>query len=238
AAALRRGQLRRRRLLDQFLMPQVLHGTLPLAEVNDAAVLVREYLHLDVARLLQELLQIDVGTAERRGRLAPRHLQLARQLLFVLDETDAAPAAAVRRLDEQRVTAAVREPERLVFAGDDAVGTGDDRDAGGPHQLPRRRLVPHLLHDGRRRPDELEAARLAGIGEAGVLREEADAGMDGLRAGDMRGADDVGGVQIAVLRRRWADTDGLVRLAHRQGVGVRRRIDDDGLDLELSAGAQ
>jgi hypothetical protein len=80
--------------------------------------------------------------------------------------------------------------------------------------------------------------RLEDVGEAGVLRQEAVAGMDRVRAGDLAGRDDLGDVQIAVARRRRADADALVGELHMHGVGVGGGMHRDGRDAQLLAGAQ
>ena len=67
------GQRRRRRLLDQLLVP-ALDRALALAEVDDVAVVIAEDLELDVARRLDVLLDVDVADAERRLGLALRGL--------------------------------------------------------------------------------------------------------------------------------------------------------------------
>ena len=59
-----------RRFLDDLLVPP-LHRAVPLAEVNRVAVLVGKHLKLDVARMLEELLHIDLIVAERGAALRP-----------------------------------------------------------------------------------------------------------------------------------------------------------------------
>ena len=49
-----------------------------------------------------------------------------------------------------------------------------------------------------RRPDEGEAVFLDDVGEFGVLRQKAIAGMDGFGAGDLAGGDDGGNVEIGL----------------------------------------
>ena len=68
-------------------------------------------------------------------------------------------------------------------------------------------LSPIMRICSRRRADEGEAVRLDDLGEAGVLRQEAVAGMDRVGAGDGRGREDRRDVEIAVARRRRADAD-------------------------------
>ena len=58
----------RGRLLDELLVA-ALDRALALAERQDAAVVVAEHLHLDVARGHDRLLEVEVAVAERRLRL-------------------------------------------------------------------------------------------------------------------------------------------------------------------------
>ena len=68
------GDRDRRRLLEQLLVPP-LDRALALAEVHDRAVVIAEHLDLDVARVLDVLLEVDVADAERGFRLALRGLE-------------------------------------------------------------------------------------------------------------------------------------------------------------------
>src|SRR5581483_5699757 len=67
---------RRRRLLDQLLVPP-LDRAVALAEMDDVAVRVREHLHLDVPRILEVALDVDRGVGEVRLPLARRRLERA-----------------------------------------------------------------------------------------------------------------------------------------------------------------
>ena len=66
--------------LEQLLVA-ALDRALALAEVDDGAVMVAEDLELDVARVLDVLLDVDVADAERRFGLALRGLERLAQLL-------------------------------------------------------------------------------------------------------------------------------------------------------------
>jgi hypothetical protein len=79
--------------------------------------------------------------------------------------------------------------------------------------------------------------RLDRFGEVRVLRQEAVAGMDGVGAGDFRCRQDGGDIEVALARRRRADTDRLVGQPHVHRIAVGRRIDRDRLDTHLAAGA-
>ena len=62
--------------------------------MHGIAVRVAEHLHLDMARPLDQLLEIDLVLAERRLRLALGLDDLARQVGLGADDAHAAPAAA------------------------------------------------------------------------------------------------------------------------------------------------
>ncbi len=75
------------------------------------------------------------------------------------------------------------------------------------------------------------------LGEVGVLGQEAVAGVDGLRVGHFRRADDGGHMQVTLAGRRRADAHGLVRQLHILGFGVGFGMHGDGLDAHFAAGA-
>ena len=66
-------------LFEQLLVAP-LDRALALAEVHDGAVMIAEDLELDVARVLDVLLDVDVADAERRLGLALRRLERLAQL--------------------------------------------------------------------------------------------------------------------------------------------------------------
>ena len=86
--------------------------------------------------------------------------------------------------------------------------------------------------------DELHVVVGEDFGKAGVLRQEAVAGMHGVGAGDLAGGENIGDVEIAVFRRRRADADALVGKTHVHGVGVGGGMHGDGRNAEFLAGAQ
>ena len=90
---------RRRRLLDDFLVA-ALHRAVALEQVRGVAVLVAEHLELDVARPLDQALQVDLGVAEAAARHRARALDRVEQLRFVLRRQHADAAAAARGLHQ------------------------------------------------------------------------------------------------------------------------------------------
>ena len=168
-----------------------LQGAVALEEVDDVAVAVAEDLHLDVARLLDVLLEVDAAVLERGlGFLAGR-LEAGLQADVVAGNAHAAAAAARRRLDEDGI-AHRRGPGQSACSSsvDQPLAAGHDGNAGLLGQLAGLVLVAQPLHGFLRRADELDLAVAADLGEVGVLGEEAVAGMDRLDVGDLGGADD------------------------------------------------
>jgi hypothetical protein len=86
--------------------------------------------------------------------------------------------------------------------------------------------------------DEDEAALFDPLGEIGVFRQEAVAGMDRHRVGDFGGADDRRHVQVALGGGRRADADRFVGQADMLEVAIHRGMHGDGADAQLPAGAQ
>jgi hypothetical protein len=89
----------------------------------------------------------------------------------------------------------------------------------------------------RRGADELDAVILDRLHEIGVLGEEAVAGVDRLRAGDLGGRQDGGHAEVAVRGGRRADADRLVGHAHMHRVGIRRGMDRDAFHAHLAGRA-
>src|SRR3546814_7999746 len=91
-------------------------------------------------------------------------------------------AAAARRLDENGKADAPGFREDMLFPVQHARGRAD-RHAVLGDELARAGLVAHRRNPFRRRADEAGARRLDPLGEFGVLRAEAVAGMDAVRPG-------------------------------------------------------
>ena len=87
-----------------------------------------------------------------------------------------------------------------------------------------------------RRADEDEAGSRDGLGEVGVLGEEAVAGVNRLGAGRSGGVEDRGDIEVALGRGRRADAVRLVGQPHVQRVAVGLGIDRDRADAQLAAG--
>ena len=197
---------------------------------------VAEDLELDVTRLLEVLLQVDLGVPEGRLGFGARGVEGAGKLPLVPRDPHPAPAAPRRGLQDDGVSRLLREGESLVQGLDGTRRAGNGRHAGRGHGPPRQRLVPHPADGVRRRADEGDMTVLENLGEVGVLRQEPVAGMDRVGLGDLRGRDDGRDVQVGSGRRIGTDADVLVGEPHVKGFPVGLAVDGDRPDAELPAG--
>src|SRR5690606_5566007 len=128
-ASLTRVEAGGRRLLDQFLMT-TLHRAVPLTEEHAVPVGVEDDLRLDVTRVLQILLDVDLGVPEVCVGLAARTLECLVELADAAHDPQALPTPAVCRLDRHREAVLVGEPRDLVDGGDGLGVAGDRGDTG------------------------------------------------------------------------------------------------------------
>ena len=222
-------QERARRLFDHLLVA-ALDRAFALAEIEAVAVAVRQHLDLDVARVLDELLDEHAVVGEAGARLVGGGAEALARLLVAARDAHALAAAAGRGLDHDRIADFLGDLHRLVGILDHAEIAGDGIDARFLGQLLGFDLVAHRGDGVRIGPDEGDARLLQRRRELAVLGQEAIAGMDRLGAGLLAGLDDLLDREIALRRRRRADRHRLVRLAHMQRIGVRLGIDRHGLD--------
>ena len=206
--------------------------------MDGLAFAVAQHLDFDVAGLFQIFLDIDGVVAEGGLRLGARGGERVGKRLGVARDLHAASAAAGRRLDQHRIADVVGDARGFRVGGDAALRARHHRNAealGGALGLD---LVAHEADVLGLGADELHAVLFQDFGKAGVLRQEAVAGMHGVGAGDLAGGEDIGDVEIAVLGGGRADAHALVGKAHMHGVGVGGGMHRHRRDAELLAGAQ
>ena len=114
----------------------------------------------------------------RRGRTrppprGPRSRTARRSRSSVAGDLEAAAAAAERRLDGDRQAVPARERDDLVGPADRAGGAGRQRGADRAGDVPGAHLVAQRLDGGRRRADPGQPGVDDGLGEVGVLGQEA-----------------------------------------------------------------
>ena len=168
---------RRRRLLQDLLVA-ALQGAVPLAEVDDVAERVGHHLHLDMAGGRQVALQ-DAAWCRRRRRPPPGGPRPGRGSgRLGADDRHALAAPAGGGLHDQRVADLLGRPFEggVVLVGAAVAGQGGD--AGRLGDALRFVLAAHGGEDVGGRADEGVAGRFHRPSEAGVLGQEAEAGMD------------------------------------------------------------
>ncbi len=172
--------------------------------------------------MLDVFLQEDAALAEVAARQALDRMEGFAQFVGAPAQLHADAAAAGGALEHHRVADARGLAQRVGDVVEQAAA-GQQRHAVAFGQLARGVLEAEVAHLLRRRADEGDAGRLAGLGEGGVLAEEAVAGMDGAGAGLARRVQDTVLAQIAFRGRRRAETHRLVGLDHMARVRGRPR---------------
>ena len=179
------GEERRGRLLDELLVA-ALQRAVAGGDHHDVAVLVGQALGLDVARLVEVLLDEALAAAEGADRLADRRLERVGDLLHRAGDLEAAAAAAEGRLDRDRQAVLLGERDDLVGVLDRVLGAGSQRGAGLLGDVPGLDLVAERVDGRGRRADPDQPGVEHGLGEVGVLGEEAVAGVHRVGAGPLR----------------------------------------------------
>ncbi len=221
------GQERGGRLFDQLLVPP-LQRAVPGGHHDHPAVLVGQALCLHVPRALQ----VALDEALRRGRTrppprAPRTRTPRRIWSGVVHHLQPAPAAAERGLDRDRQAVLGGERRHLRRATDRPVGARRQRRAHRGGDVPRGHLVAERVDRGGRRADPGQPGVDHGTGEAGVLGQEAVAGVDRVGARVGGPLEDLLDGQVAVGRALPLQRVGLVGHRDVQRVEVGLRVDGD-----------
>ena len=210
-----------------------LQGTFALAEVDHVAVAVAQNLNLDVAAVLDQALDVNLGIAEGAAGFARGIAQRGLQIGLAVHAAHAFSAAAGNCLQKDGV--AIGGAECARFLQRDAVaGSGNHRRAGGDGGLAGGGLRSHAADGIRRRADEHQAGVFARGREIGILAEESVARMDGLGAVLAGRVEDLFGHQVALRGGRRADVFGFVGHADVAGGAVGVGIDGHTGDAHLA----
>jgi hypothetical protein len=132
-------------------------------------VAVAEDLHLDMAGAQDHLFEIALAVAECRLGLAAALEHLFLQLVGAVDRAHAAPAAAPRRLEHQRIADLAGGSAGALHVLVKDVAGGDDGHARLDGDVPGAGLVAKRAHGVGLGADERDPRRRAGIDEIGVL---------------------------------------------------------------------
>ncbi len=179
--ALRVGQERRGRLLDEFL-EAALQRAVAGARNDDVAVLVGDHLGLDVARLVQVALDEALAAAERGDGLAGGRVEQLGDLLERAGDLHAAAAAAERRLDGHGNAVLLGEGHDLIGILHRIRRTGHQGCFSPRGDVAGGDLVAEVADGLRAGPDPDQTGVDDSLREVGVLGKESVAGVDRVRA--------------------------------------------------------
>ena len=227
---------RRRRLLKNFLVPP-LDGTFALAEPDGISVLIRQHLHLDVARIDDRLFDVDFAVAERTLRLAPGGFEGGTKFSPGMYQAHAFAAAAGRRFQHHGVTDALGNFFGFFYGSQAARGSGNEGHAGFFHLLTGAGFRTHHFHGARSRANKFHARIGARLGELRVFREEAIAGMNGLGARAFGHIEDLVHPKVRLGSGRRADGIRFVGLGDVERGAIDVGINRDGGDTHFTARA-
>ena len=149
----------------------------------------------------------------------------------------AAAAAARSRFNHHRVPDFLRDLDGLILRLDYSVTSRRHWHAGFVREDARGVFVAHGLHRARRGSDKLDVAAFADFGEMRVLREKPIAGMDGIDIANLGCAHNAIDFQITLGAGRRADADRFICELNMQRIDVGFRINSQGPNTELFAGA-
>ena len=199
-------------------------------------MLIREDLHLDVARGVDEMLEEQRVVAERGGGLAAGPLQRGRQLRRLGHAMHPLATATRTGLDENREPDVGCRGDEVVVGQAGARQTRHHRHVASGDGGPGRDLVSHRRDRLRGRPDE-DDARLRQSGrEFLVLREESVARVDGVGTGLACRVDHFCDVEVALGGGGRADVHGDVGLPDVARLRVGVGIDGDTADSHVAQG--
>ena len=217
--ALRVGQERRGRLLDQ-LLEAALQRAVAGARDDDVAVLVGDDLGLDVARLVQVALDEALAAAERRDGLAGGRVEQLGDLLDGAGHLHAAAAAAERGLDRDRHAVLLGERDDLVGVLDRIRGAGHQRGLRLGGDVAGGDLVAEIADGLRARADPDQVRVDDRLREIGVLRKESVARVDRVGAGLRRRVEQLAEVEVGLRGGLAAERERLIGEPDVWGVGV------------------
>ncbi len=222
-------------LFHQFLVP-ALQRAVAGAHHHHVAVLVRQDLRLHVPGPVQVALHKALAAAEGHHRFTDRRIEGLLDLVHVADHFQPAPAATEGRFDGDGQAVLFGEPADRRGRCHRTVAASHQGGAGPHGDLARRDLVAQLPDGLRSGSDPGQAGVQHRLGKAGVLGQEAVAGVHRIRPGFRGHAQEVGDVQVGF---RWRVAAQAVRLgggANVHGVGIDVRVDSHGLQSGVLAG--
>ena len=141
-------QIRRRGPLHHLLVA-ALDRAVALEQVHQIAMAVTQQLHLDMAGVAHQLLDIDLVVAEGRLGFVAGRCHLVRQLGGRFDDPHAAPATTPAGLHHHRVANGLDDAGGLLGVGGQGLGRRQHRHIGRQGRFAGRHLVAQGAQDVR-----------------------------------------------------------------------------------------
>ena len=201
-------------------------------------MIVGNHLHLDVAGMLDVLLEIDFAVAEGGLGLGLGLLEGGLQRQIVQCHAHPPSPAARRRLDQHRKAKLVGQANGMGFILDQALAA---RHGGNAHflgQFAGGVLVAHQGHGLVRGTDEFDLATAANLGKMRILRQETVTRMNRLHVADLGGANHAVDLQVAINGFRRTDAIGLGGQIEIGRAAIGLAEDGHRLDAHLAASAK
>lgn len=213
------GQERRGRLLDQLLEPALQRAVAGTGD-HHVAVLVGDDLRLDVAGLVQVLLDEALAATERGHGLAGGRFEQLGNLFDAVGDLHAAATTTEGGLDGHRDAVLLGELDDLVGVLDQVLGARGHRRVRAFGDVAGGDLVTEVADGLRRRADPDQPGVDDGLGEVGVLGKESVTGVDGIGAGLGGGVEDLVEHQVRLCRRLSTEGEGLIGELDVRGIGI------------------
>ena len=157
-------------------------------------------LHLDVARMGEEALDVQLGTAERRLRLSSGGGQGVVDRLGIGDHAHAPTAAAVHRLDRQRPAERLAERRTASASSTVSIAPGTGGTPASRAVCRAATLSPIRAITSAVGPIHVSPAAVTAAAKSARSRQEAVAGVQRVAARLDAGADDAVDVEVGLAR--------------------------------------
>ncbi len=213
-----------------------LDRTFAFAEMNTVAVLICQYLDLDMPRPLDIAFDVNRAVLECReslGLCQTRAGWPSSSSVRTIRIPRPPPPAAALMITGNPIFFA--EYLCLVSGFDRIRAAGQNRNAGRGHRPSCLDLIAHHADHIRSRPDEFDVAVFADLGEGLGFGKKAISRMDGVDVSDLGRTDDRGNIQIALGRRRRSDAYSLIGISDMQSFAISLGMHGDGLYPHLLA---
>ena len=174
--------------LNELLVP-ALDGAVPVSQVDDVALAVRQDLKFNVPGFQHQLFQIHFIVSEAGVGLRFGGGVSVGQVFSAVAAADTPAAASGAGLQQNGIAHRLRHGQSVLHGEYRAIGAGGHRHPGGAHQVPGGGFGAGLPDGVPGGTDEGDAVFRAGVGKFRVFRQEPVAGVQTVAAGGYGGGE-------------------------------------------------